>query len=189
MRTITPNRITAFRIVLAITLPLLLLWKRSFGAELVVLFGFTLACVTDWWDGHLARKRGMTTSSGKIADPIADKILILGLMMTFCHFRLYGWEWIALILLREVTVTATRIYYLVKGRAIQAEWAGKLKVGFQIGSIYATLLFLMAYDAGIGDVQLVRALKDLHWGLILVANAITVFSGALFFSKLRHYEK
>ncbi|MBI4394790.1 MAG: CDP-alcohol phosphatidyltransferase family protein [Candidatus Omnitrophica bacterium] len=180
---ITPNRLTAFRVFLAMISPLLLIWNRTLMIEVFVTLLFTTACITDWWDGYLARKKSMVTATGKIVDPIADKLLILGFMITFSFFKLYSFIWILPILIREVSVTWARIIRLRRGRVIPAEWAGKVKVGFQIASVYASLLFLMALDSGL-DRSFLLPLQVLHYIGILVANIVTIISGVLFFKRL-----
>ena len=107
-------------------------------------------------------------------------------MLTFAHLKLYGYGWVLLILLREVTVTLARLVYLKQGKVIPAEWAGKVKVGFQIGSIYATLLLLIGLDGGfLVESQMgLRALFILHYLGIFLANVVTIFSGVRFFRGL-----
>src|SRR3990167_7632457 len=122
---ITPNRLTVVRIIIAFVCPVILITQRSLTNELIVMVLFTLACVTDWWDGHLARKKSMITNLGKIADPIADKLLIIGLMFTFAYLELYGYEWVLVIFIREVIVTIARLIKLKQGKVIPAEGAGK----------------------------------------------------------------
>ena len=182
---ITPNRLTAVRILIALVSPVLLIAKRSLATEFFVLAAFTVACVTDWWDGHLARTKAMETQAGKIADPIADKLLISGLMAAFAYLKLYAFEWVVPIVLREAAVTAVRLNLLRKGRVIPAEWAGKVKIGFQIGSIYATLVFLMAQDSAINfSPALFQLIQILHYLGIFLAVSVTVVSGLSFFGRL-----
>ena len=186
---ITPNQLTAFRIIIALVLPLLLIWNRSFSRELLVFLGFTAACITDWWDGYLARKKSMVTWSGKIADPIADKLLIIGLMGTFSYLGLYSFWWVVPIFVREVVVTTIRLVSLKRGKVIPAEAAGKIKVGFQIASIYFTLIFLIFLDAGFvseSKPSLLFLFQALHYSGIFLADVITIISGAFFF---RHLSK
>ena len=184
---ITPNRLTAVRIVIAFISPLLLIWNRSFHNELIVLIGFTLACITDCWDGYLARSKSMITWTGKIVDPIADKLLILGLMFTFSFLGLYSFWWVIPILIRELVVTGVRLVSLKRGKVIPAEAAGKIKIGFQIGSIYATLVFLMMLDRGVflePKSLPLASLQALHYLGVFLANVVTLLSGIIFLYRL-----
>lgn len=184
---ITPNRLTYLRFVLSFLCPILLLFDRSFASDLWVIFLFILACVTDWWDGYLARKHSLVTGTGKILDPIADKTLILGLMLVFVNLGLYSFGWIFFILVREISVTTTRLVRLKKGMVIPAEWAGKVKVGFQIASVSASLLLLSFLDA-YSETRIPGFfvfLNFLNYLAIFLANVFTITSGFLFFKHLR----
>lgn len=183
---ITPNRLTYFRFFLALLCPILLLLNRNLATDFWVMLLFTIACMTDWWDGYLARKYSMVTGIGKILDPIADKVLILGFMLVFVYVGLYSTGWIFFIIVREISVTVTRLIRLKKGKVIPAEWAGKVKVGFQIASVSTSLIlltFLDAYsDSRIPDFYLF--LNFSHYLMILIANIVTIISGFLFFKRL-----
>lgn len=184
---ITPNRLTILRILIAIASPILLIWKRSFEIDLIVTSAFVVACVTDWWDGYLARTKSMITQAGKIIDPIADKLLILGLMFTFSFQGLYALEWVLPIAVREISVTWVRLIHLKQGRVMSAEFAGKLKVGFQIGSVSATLLLMMIIDSGLFfrlHSVILRGLFLIHYLGIFFANIFTIASGIIFFKRL-----
>lgn len=184
---ITPNRLTALRIFIALASPLLLIGSRSLLTDLIVALAFTIACITDWWDGYLARKRSMITWSGKIIDPIADKLLIGGLMLAFSFLGLYAFAWVLPILIRELIVTIARLISLRRGKIIPAEWAGKVKVGFQIGSVYATLVFLIVLDSRPflkPEPIVFLAFQSLHYLWIFLANLVTIISGIIFFRRL-----
>jgi CDP-diacylglycerol---glycerol-3-phosphate 3-phosphatidyltransferase len=184
---VTPNQLTIFRIVLALICPVLIIGYRSFWIDVTVSVAFTVASLTDYWDGYLARKYGLSTNFGKIADPIADKIMILGLMFAFVAQGLYSIEWVIPIAVREIAVTAIRIVRLRRGQVLPAEWAGKMKVGFQILSIAATLFFLMAFDSGLfyaPEPIVLFVFQTFHYVGILLALITTVASGVIFFYRL-----
>lgn len=184
---ITPNQLTYFRILIAFLCPLLLLLNRSAAMDYGVMFLFAVACATDWWDGYLARKYSMVTKAGKILDPIADKVLILGLMLVFVYLGLYSFGWIFFILVREIAVTSTRLVRLQTGKVIPAEWAGKIKVGFQIISVSFSLILLAYLDVHSGETGSLffSVLNFAHYAAIFLANFFTVTSGFLFFKRLR----
>jgi CDP-diacylglycerol---glycerol-3-phosphate 3-phosphatidyltransferase len=184
---ITPNHLTVLRVFIALASPPLLILFRSPSVEALVTIAFTAACISDWWDGHLARTRSMITSFGKILDPIADKLLLLGLMMSFTYLKIYAFEWIVLIVIREAAVTLTRVLYLTRGRALHAERAGKVKVGFQIGSVYASLVLMMVIDAAVSYAihpSIIEFFRWLNYLGLVIANALTVSSGIQFFKNL-----
>lgn len=179
---ITPNQLTLFRIFLAFLIPILIL-RHSPVSELTAIAAFIVACVTDWWDGHIARQKSMITPLGQILDPLADKLLILGSMLSFAAAGLYAYGWIFLILIREIVVTATRVVLLQRGRVIPAEQAGKIKFGFQVGSITATFLYLLLFRY-VQDGPFVLFFHGVHYLGIFLANLITVYSGLVFFYQL-----
>ncbi|OGX06236.1 MAG: CDP-diacylglycerol--glycerol-3-phosphate 3-phosphatidyltransferase [Omnitrophica bacterium RIFCSPLOWO2_12_FULL_50_11] len=184
---VTPNRLTALRIILACICAILLFSWRSLFVEFITAGLFSVACFTDWLDGYLARTKSMITQTGKIVDPIADKLLILGVMSGFAYYELYPVEWVILIGVREFLVTAWRLIMLGKSEVLQAEWAGKIKVGFQVGSIYATFVYLLLDDSAVFDASFAAVLLSFQWihylGIFLAA-LVTVASGIIFFHRL-----
>ena len=78
-----------------------------FGAVIV----FTIASLTDFYDGHLAKKKGLVSNFGKIMDPIADKVLILSTFGVLAHLGMIACWMFIVIAVREVAVTASRILW------------------------------------------------------------------------------
>jgi len=141
-----PNRLTLIRIALSFLLVfLLLLPGLAFkGAALCV---FAAAALTDWWDGRIARRRGLTSDFGALMDPIADKVLVLSAFGAFVLLHVVPLWMVLLIAARELLITGLRIIALVKGKVLPAEAAGKWKAAFQMTVIAVTLLFLVAREA------------------------------------------
>jgi len=111
----------------------------STGWRLAALAAFGVASLTDLLDGQLARSRGLVTDFGKIADPIADKALTGAALISLSALgELPGWV-TALILAREVGVTALRFAVIRRG-VIAASAGGKLKTLLQIAAICLYLL-------------------------------------------------
>ena len=139
-----PNAITIGRIVLAALLAPLVL-TDSFTVRLAAFVVFLVAAFSDLVDGKLARSRNLITDFGKLADPLADKLL---LACTFVPFYLlsHGMEpetpfpwfggtlplWILIVVFgRELFVTVFRGYAARRGVVLAAGRAGKLKAVFQ----------------------------------------------------------
>jgi CDP-diacylglycerol---glycerol-3-phosphate 3-phosphatidyltransferase len=111
----------------------------STGWRLAALAAFGVASLTDLLDGRLARSRGLVTDFGKIADPIADKALTGAALISLSALgELPGWV-TALILAREIGVTALRFAVIRRG-VIAASAGGKLKTLLQIAAICLYLL-------------------------------------------------
>ena len=95
---------------------------------------FGVASVTDLLDGRLARSRGLITDFGKIADPIADKALTGSALVTLSVLGELPWWVTAVILVREIAVTALRFWVIRRG-VIAASRGGKLKTLLQVIAI------------------------------------------------------
>ena len=126
-----PNAITVVRILLV---PLFIWLELRF--PLTSLSGwwgvsvFVLAISTDGVDGAIARRRGLVTNLGKILDPIADKALTGSGFILLSWFGLLPWWATALILVRELGITAYRLI-VVRKRVIAASSGGKIKTVLQ----------------------------------------------------------
>lgn len=91
---------------------------------------FALAAATDQLDGHLARSRGLITNFGKLADSIADKVLILSAMIML-SIHGYLWWWVTIVfIVREVGITIMRMM-VVKKKVMAAGRGGKIKMWAQ----------------------------------------------------------
>lgn len=107
--------------------------------RLAALAVFGVASVTDLFDGKLARSRNLVTDFGKIADPIADKALTGAALITLSAMSELPWWVTALIMIREIGVTALRFAVIRRG-VIAASAGGKLKTVLQIAAICLYLL-------------------------------------------------
>lgn len=156
-----PNVITTSRIVMA---PLLvwLLYRPTAEGRVLAFVVFVLAAVSDLWDGWLARRRGEITDFGKLADPLADKLLLAAALVPFflltrerpdlAGLPLYGHVplWVVLVLLgRELLVTGLRTVFARRGQVVQASKAGKYKAFVQNLFIGGMILWLALQSATI----------------------------------------
>jgi len=136
------NVLTVARLVLVPVFVLFLVkagHPGTTGWRLAALAAFGVASVTDLFDGKLARSRGIVTDFGKIADPIADKALTGAALITLTALGQLPWWVTALIMIREVGVTALRFAVIRRG-IIAASAGGKLKTVLQIAAICLYLL-------------------------------------------------
>lgn len=128
---------------------------------------FTAAMITDKIDGDLARSRNLITDFGKIADPIADKLLIgAGLVMLSLLGELPWWVTV-LILARELGVTVLRMW-MIRTQVMPASRGGKLKTVLQSAGLFLMLLPLVVIAGWLGLVGL--------W-IMYVAMVVTVVTG------------
>ncbi len=176
--------LTILRIAFAAGILPLLSSERP-DAWLIALITFALAGLTDWLDGFLARRWHQTSRLGTLLDPIADKILVLGVL------GMLAWEaiippWIVwLIALREIIVTAARLAAARKGAVLAAAKEGKWKAAMQMFGL-GTFLFWGWVQASGSDSPfygLLPAAWILANGLLYVSLALTLFSGFSFFRR------
>ncbi|MFW9175712.1 CDP-diacylglycerol--glycerol-3-phosphate 3-phosphatidyltransferase [Corynebacterium amycolatum] len=104
---------------------------------------FALLMATDKLDGHLARSRNLITDFGKIADPIADKALMLAALIGMNIIEILPWWVTVIIVIREGGITIWRMFALRQGRVVPASRGGKIKTVLQS---VAVGLFLMPVD-------------------------------------------
>src|SRR5215831_6459616 len=137
-----PNLITAFRIALVPVL-VLLLRHPGRGASALAAFTFFLACWSDFFDGYLARRHGITTSVGKLLDPLADKLIVMSALVMLAAMprepRVPAWV-VVLVVGRELAVTGLRAVAVSEGIVLGAEELGKYKTIFQMLALHGLLL-------------------------------------------------
>ncbi len=151
-----PNVLTVARIVAAPVIFALIL-SGGFGLLLLAFILFLAAAISDIWDGYLARRRGQITDFGKLADPIADKLLVVVTFVPFYMVSLreplsdvpvvFGWDvlplWVLIVVLgRELLITVFRGLAKRKGVVIAAGKEGKFKATFQNMFIGGEILWL-----------------------------------------------
>ncbi|MGB4209308.1 MAG: CDP-diacylglycerol--glycerol-3-phosphate 3-phosphatidyltransferase [Thermovirgaceae bacterium] len=143
-----PNVLSLSRVFLAPLVMVFLTLRGQFGNILGLPFGdilaglvFTIAALTDTFDGYFARKHGMVTNLGKIIDPLADKILVIAALISLVQLqRLPAWI-VVIILSREFFVTGLRMVAASEGVVISASRGGKVKTVTQVIAI-----LLMIFD-------------------------------------------
>ncbi len=152
-----PNAITVARIFAAPVIFFLIL-GGGFGQLLLAFVLFVTAAVSDLWDGYLARRRGQITDFGKLADPIADKLLVVSTFVPFyvvslregaaTDLAVVPWWgtlplWVLLVVLgREFLITVFRGFAKQKGVVIPAGREGKYKALIQNLFIGGEILWL-----------------------------------------------
>ena len=125
---------------------------------------FALLMITDKINGDLARSRNLVTDFGKIADPIADKALMIGALVGLNIIELLPWWITAIIVVRELGITLWRVVQLRRGHVVPASKGGKLKT---VAQSLAVALFLMP----------LAWLFWPAWIVMIIAVAITVVTG------------
>ncbi|MDY0290712.1 MAG: CDP-diacylglycerol--glycerol-3-phosphate 3-phosphatidyltransferase [Desulfuromonadaceae bacterium] len=134
-----PNMLTLARIA-CIPILVLTLLKDTPGMSLLAALIFSLASITDWLDGYLARRLNLVTVMGKFLDPLADKLIVMAaLIMMIPLGRVPAWA-VFLLIAREVIVTGLRSVASSEGVVIAASDLGKYKTIFQMVAIIGLLI-------------------------------------------------
>ena len=127
---------------------------------------FALAMATDWFDGRVARSSGRSSPLGSLLDPVADKLLVLSVLIVLVDRAVFpGWM-VAAIVARELLISGLRLAALERGVVLHARDLGKVKTWSQ-----ATAAALGGFAAaGAWD-------ETVAWWGLLVALALTWLSG------------
>jgi CDP-diacylglycerol--glycerol-3-phosphate 3-phosphatidyltransferase len=169
-----PNQLTAGRFVLAVVLFVLI----ALESWLWCLVVFAAAAFTDWLDGYLARRHNLTSTLGRILDPLVDKVLMCGTYICLLPLgTAQGWllPWmVTVVVARELVITGLRSYVEQFGTKFGADWLGKLKMGLQCAAVFAifTTLLLQAWSQDLAN--LCARLRD---GLVWAMIVATLLSG------------
>jgi CDP-diacylglycerol--glycerol-3-phosphate 3-phosphatidyltransferase len=154
-----PNTLTVIRILMVPALVVVLMTRAPYHA-IIGSVVFWVACITDFYDGYFARKLRQVTVLGKLLDPLADKLLISGALLSLVELNLTP-AWMAFIIIaREIAVTGLRGLASEEGITIPADWLGKWKLGTQIAAI-SCLLFGPILDGWIYALTKLQIFQ--HW--------------------------
>ena len=135
-----PNILTILRLLAC---PILI-YLFFFGTYLTILTVFILACLTDFFDGYLARKKSLKSNFGKILDPIADKALIITMcIMLIINENVQGIHKLAfyIIILGEILVTSLRFNLYIKNKSLDVSQLSKYKTFIQMIAISSILSY------------------------------------------------
>jgi CDP-diacylglycerol--glycerol-3-phosphate 3-phosphatidyltransferase len=143
-----PNMLTLSRI-LAVPFLVFLLWKPSWFDYAVIFVLYCLVGITDYFDGYLARAQGTVSRLGIFLDPIADKIMVVGVMVMLVSSRqphaepvIHGLHIVPalIILLREITVSGLREFLAGLQVSIPVSRLAKWKTAIQLIALGALIL-------------------------------------------------
>jgi len=128
---------------------------------------FIVASLTDYIDGHIARKYNQVSDFGKFLDPLADKLLVIAAMTMFTEWGgMPAWA-LMIVLTREFAVTGLRLVAVGNGTVIAAGWSGKVKTA-------STMIGLCAWMA-------FPTIAVIGWIVTAVIVVTTVYSGVEYF--------
>ena len=188
MKLNTPNKLTLFRIFMVPVFLVLMVavdFKSDTTARIVCASVYALTCVTDFFDGIIARKYNMITNFGKFLDPLADKFIVfaalLGILVKYDYIKKYFVWAAAIVMFRELAVTSMRL--IVAGKkniVIAASWLGKFKTLSQMVCIIAIILEPVVFPC-------FRDNHILSYVTMGIMTVMTLWSGIDYFVKYGKY--
>ena len=138
------NFLSSLRIILTPVL-VIIFFLSDQSPRIILISIFTVACLTDYLDGYVARRMNQVSTLGKFLDPVADKLLVITtlLLVLFEHNSLIMFIPICIIIIREVLVSALREWVAIsnlkntfsKGKSVDVNYIGKIKTFIQMFSI------------------------------------------------------
>ncbi|MBI2885296.1 MAG: CDP-diacylglycerol--glycerol-3-phosphate 3-phosphatidyltransferase [Candidatus Omnitrophica bacterium] len=184
LQRLLPNSLTVLRVVLTLVI-MGLVFAPGVAAKAWCLGLFLVAALTDWLDGALARRWGQVTPLGILLDPIADKVLVLGLLLAFVQLEVIRAWMVLVIVLREFLITGVRLYAANRHIIIPAAREGKHKTVSQMGTLFVILVVVMVEEMAPASAARARFFTALIDGCMWVTVALTMFSGGSFFWRNR----
>jgi CDP-diacylglycerol--glycerol-3-phosphate 3-phosphatidyltransferase len=165
-----------------------LIMYQTLWSEITALILLTAASISDGIDGAIARRTKTTTSFGAVADPFADKLLIMAVLLAFASLKELAvplWA-VFLILLRELTISTLRVLSALHGDVMKAERAGKIKTTIQLIAAFTIMVLLVlavwakkhALPGPLADI--VRLAGPISWWLTVITAFVTLISGAIY---------
>ena len=149
-RTMVPNLPTALTWLRIILIPVFVSvyylpdnWLGPVARNWVGMSAFSLAAITDWFDGYLARKLGAVSAFGAFLDPVADKLMVAAALILLVALGRADAYLAIIIIGREIAISALREWMaeVGAGKSVAVAFAGKLKTVAQMTAIIALLLY------------------------------------------------
>lgn len=171
-----PNTLTMMRVAAVPLIVILMMFPESHLCTFMAGIIFSIAAITDYFDGYLARRHGLVSDFGKVMDPIADKLLVSSSLVMLSAL---GWveAWIVCIIIgREFAVSGLRSIIAQNKLDVSASMLGKYKTGFQIAMIIPLLIHYRTFGLNVQFIGWV-----FKWGALVY----TLWSGADYFIRFR----
>ena len=189
-----PNKITIVRIILSVLIIIIMLipWY-SLGMEwpeylvgntkvnikyVVVGVLFLIASLSDFLDGYLARKNNQVTDFGKVADAIADKILVNGLLIVLAYDKIISIVIPVVIITRDIVVDSCKMISGNHGKVVAASIMGKLKTICMMCGVTLVLFYNLPFEL------INFPLADLF---LIAATILSVISGCQYYYNSREF--
>ena len=182
---IIPNVLTLFRSLAAIVLPIIIIYGGEIGALIAVPI-LILAGISDYFDGFYARKYNVTSNFGKILDPIADKLLVIGVIFALASENMldyyYAFFPALLIVLREILFSCLRESISSYKISLEVTLIAKWKTTIQLNACGSFLVWrsnTFFYNMDI--------LGLISYILLWIAGIITFITGMQYIIKIMKF--
>lgn len=136
-----PNFLTVIRIVLTPVF-LILIFSENWYSKHLALLVFTVASLTDFYDGKIARRDGTITGLGRFLDPLADKLLVSSALISFVLLGMVEAWLVGAMLLRDAVITSVRVYAIRQGKYLVTSRLAKWKTMLQLVLVFGILVFI-----------------------------------------------
>jgi CDP-diacylglycerol---glycerol-3-phosphate 3-phosphatidyltransferase len=166
-----PNLLTGSRFVLGLVLFALI--EQHWW--IACIFVFAVAAITDWLDGYLARLQGLTSTLGRVLDPLVDKVVVCGafvFLLPVAGSGLLAWM-VTVVVARELIITGLRSFMENRGAIFGADWLGKIKMVLQCGCLFAIFVALAAAELNTESQALWNYLQVAFIWAMLLATALS----------------
>ena len=161
-----PNKLTILRtLMIPVFLFFLLTDCAGDYSKWIAVVVFILASLTDFLDGHIARKYNLVTNFGKFMDPLADKLLVCSAMIGLVGMHRLSSIVAIIIIAREFIISGFRLIASDNGIVIAASYWGKFKTNFQM-----FMIIMLIIDLGTSTAVMIENI------LIVIATALTIIS-------------
>ena len=201
-----PNKLSILRIILVPVTMLFMLPINIYGWQpegwnafinsngmTVAAAVFIIASLTDMADGKIARKYNLITDLGKFLDSLADKILVISIMLGLVYLGRLSPVLVMIIILREFAVSGLRMIAASKGEVIAARMIGKVKTVTQMVAIIYIMfepllirIFGLTYNGYPLETSAITIIGDVLFGICVI---MTIVSGVDYLIKGKKYLK
>jgi CDP-diacylglycerol--glycerol-3-phosphate 3-phosphatidyltransferase len=165
----TANMITIVRIIM-VPFVLVILLTEMQNKEIIAFTIFVTAAITDSIDGYIARRFNQVSALGKFLDPLADKLLVSAALIALVYLQEVETWAAAIIILRELFISAFRFYFLITNASFSASVPAKIKTTVQIVAISIIILYR--------KMPFANYFYKLGTVVLYIAIFLTIYSGA-----------
>ncbi len=159
------NKLTLLRVFMIPVFLLVLYMGNSVTANYIAALIFTVAALTDFLDGYIARSQNLITNFGKFMDPLADKLLVTAALIYFVEVGLLSAIVVIIIVSREFIISGFRLVAALDHKVIAASFWGKLKT---FSTMIMVILLLINLDGTI--------MNSIEFLFIVLTTLFTLFS-------------